>query len=132
MNKTAYLLDTHALIFWNNKENVSREFIEYFDDIDQRGLLFVSSITFWEIALLNKNKRLKISNLFIWKSDIFDNTNLQLLNPSAKEMIDSTLLPDIHKDPFDRLLIAQAKHNNLQIVTKDKNIHKYKINTFWT
>ena len=131
MNKTAYLLDTHALIFWNNKENVSREFIEYFDDIDQKGLLFVSSITFWEIALLNKNKRLKISNLFIWKSDIFDNTNLQLLNPSAKEMIDSTLLPNIHKDPFDRLLITQAKHNNLQIVTKDKNIHEYKINIFW-
>jgi PIN domain nuclease of toxin-antitoxin system len=46
-------------------------------------------------------------------------------------MIDSVLLPDIHRDPFDRLLIAQAIQNNFLIVTKDKNIQKYDMETFW-
>lgn len=45
--------------------------------------------------------------------------------------IDSTLLPDYHKDPFDRLLVAQANQNSLLIVTKDRNIDKYEVETFW-
>ena len=39
--------------------------------------------------------------------------------------------PDYHKDPFDRLLISQANQNNLLIVTKDNEIHKYQVETFW-
>lgn len=46
-------------------------------------------------------------------------------------MIESTLLPDYHKDPFDRLLIAQAMSNNALLVTKDKTISRYTIETFW-
>jgi PIN domain nuclease of toxin-antitoxin system len=46
-------------------------------------------------------------------------------------MINSTLLPDHHKDPFDRLLVVQANQNSLLIVTKDKNIDKYEVETFW-
>ena len=40
-------------------------------------------------------------------------------------------LPDIHKDPFDRLLIAQAIENELTIITKDNNIKLYDIKTIW-
>ena len=42
-------------------------------------------------------------------------------------MTSSTLLPDYHKDPFDRLMVAQANQNNLLIVTKDNNIDKYEM-----
>ena len=40
-------------------------------------------------------------------------------------------LPDIHKDPFDRLLIAQAQTENLVIITRDAQIPKYDVPTVW-
>jgi PIN domain nuclease of toxin-antitoxin system len=46
-------------------------------------------------------------------------------------MIESVHLPDYRKDPFDRLLIVQAKKNNAVLVTKDEHISKYAVKTFW-
>ncbi len=131
MKKETYLFDTHALIFWNNKISVSEGFITFFDNQAKKGRLYVSSISFWEIALLVKKDRISISNVTAWKNEIMNNANIQMIEPSASEMIDSTLLPDYHKDPFDRLLIAQANQNNCSLVTKDNNIHEYNVETFW-
>jgi len=131
VKKDAYLFDTHALVFWNNKELVSAKFISFFDNQVQQGCLYVSSISFWEIALLVKKGRIALSDLHAWKNEIVANTNVQVIEPSASEMIDSTLLPDYHKDPFDRLLIAQANQNKLLIVTKDSKIRDYEVETFW-
>lgn len=131
MKKEAYLFDTHALIFWNNNESVSEEFIRFFDNQANKGNLYISSISFWEIALLVKKDRMAMSNVHGWKNEILSNTNILLIEPSASEMIHSTLLPDHHKDPFDRLLIAQANQNSLRIVTKDRKIDKYEVETFW-
>jgi PIN domain nuclease of toxin-antitoxin system len=46
-------------------------------------------------------------------------------------MIDSTLLLDHHQDPFDRVLIAQAKYRNLRLVSKDRHVPAYDVATFW-
>ena len=131
MKKSTYLFDTHALIFWNSKKTVSDEFINFFDKQEQKGCLYISSISFWEIALLVKRGRIAISDVHFWKNEILKNTSIHLIDPSASEMIDSVILPDIHKDPFDRLLIAQANRNNFLIVTKDLDIQKYDVKTFW-
>ncbi len=72
-----------------------------------------------------------MSDVHAWKNEILTNTNIRLIEPSSSEMIDSTLLPDYHKDPFDRLLIVQTIQNNLLIVTRDSNINKYEVETFW-
>jgi PIN domain nuclease of toxin-antitoxin system len=131
VKKTTYLFDTHALIFWNNKETVSEDFIKFFDKQDRQGYLYVSSISFWEVAFLVKRNRLTISDVHVWKKEILQNTSIHLIDPSASEMINSVLLPEIHKDPFDRLLISQANHNNFILVTRDQNIQKYEVETFW-
>ena len=123
MKKGTYLFDTHALIFWNTKECVSEEFIKFFDTQEQRGKLLISSISFWEIALLVKKGKIEISNMHAWKKEILNYTNIR--------MIDSTLLPDHHKDPFDRLLIAQAKNRDVILVTKDVLIQQYPVTSFW-
>ena len=91
----------------------------------------MSSISFWEIALLVKTDKIEIRDIHAWKNEMLTNTNIELINPTASEMIDSTLLPDHHKDPFDRLLIAQAFRHQLLLVTKDIYIQKYSIQTFW-
>ena len=131
MKNKSYLFDTHALVFWNNNESVSERFLSFFDNQVQKGHLYVSSISFWEIALLVKKGRISMPDVHAWKNEILSNTNIRLIEPSASEMINSTLLPDFHKDPFDRLLIAQADQNSLLLVTKDRNIDKYEVETFW-
>jgi PIN domain nuclease of toxin-antitoxin system len=114
-----------------NKESVSDDFIIFFDKQEQEGNIFVSSISFWEIALLVKKGKIEMRDIHAWKNEILNNTNIALINPTASEMIHSTLLPDHHKDPFDRLLIAQASQHQLLLVTKDIYIQKYSIQTFW-
>ena len=129
--KKDYLFDTHALLFWAMRESVSDEFIAFFDKKERNGRLFVSSISFWEIALLVRKGRVEISDVHRWKNEILNYTNVKLIDPTASEMIDSTLLPDLHKDPFDRLLIAQAAERKTLLVTRDALIQQYDVPTFW-
>ena len=131
MKKDAYLFDTHALVFWNYKVAVSEAFVKYFDRQAQHGTLYVSSVTFWEVAFLVKKERLAIPDIHAWKDELLNYTSIQLIRPSSSEMIDSTLLPDHHKDPFDRLLIAQAIQNDLILVTQDQRIQKYDVRHIW-
>ena len=130
MNKR-YLFDTHGLLFWSARESVSNEFITFFDKEEQKGNLLVSSISFWEIALLVKKGKIAISDMHRWKDEILNYTNIKLVDPTASEMIDSTLLRDLHKDPFDRLLIAQAREMKAILVTRDALVQQYDIPTFW-
>jgi hypothetical protein len=65
-----YLLDTHALLFWNLKEAVSGEFVEFFDAQANQSNLLVSSVSFWEVALLVKKGRLNLADLHRWKTDL--------------------------------------------------------------
>ena len=131
LNRIRYLFDTHALIFWVNKESVSEEFIRFFDRQERQGTLYVSSISFWEIAFLVKKRRLEMADIHGWKNDLLSSTNIRMLDPTASDMIDSTLLPDHHNDPFDRLLIAQARSGDFRLVTKDRYIQAYDVHCFW-
>jgi PIN domain nuclease of toxin-antitoxin system len=130
-NPKKYLLDTHALFFWITRENVSNEFINFFDNQSQEGNVYVSSASIWEIALLKKKGRIAIADLHQWKNELITHSSIKMIDPNAADMIDSTLLPDFHKDPFDRLLIAQAANQNALLVTRDRSIAMYSIETFW-
>lgn len=131
MTERRYLLDTHALIFWAAATDMSAEFIDFLDEQQGLGRLYVSSISFWETALLVKKGRVGIADVHAWKNDLLGNTNLHMIDPTADEMIDSADLPDHHKDPFDRLLIAQAMRRDLLLVTRDTHIGQYAASCFW-
>lgn len=131
MKNSRFLFDTHALLFWNTKDAVSEQFISFFDQQDLKARIVVSSIAFWEIALLIKKGRIEISDLYGWVNELMSHTHIQVLNPSYKEMIDSTYLPDYHKDPFDRVLISQALNRQLVLVTRDDTIKQYDVPVFW-
>ena len=126
-----FLLDTHALVFWINRENISQALLKFLDEQDSLELLMVSNISFWEIALLVQKGRLELNDIFTWKTEIFKNTHLKLITPSIDELIQSTQLPEYHKDPFDRVLITQTNWHNAKLVTKDSIIPKYDVETFW-
>lgn len=131
MKRDGYLFDTHALIFWSNKSSVSAEFIAFFDEQNRQGTLSVSSISFWEIAFLVQKRRLDLTDVQVWKNELFHHTNLRLIDPSADDMIHSTMLPPHHQDPLDRLLIIQAKRHGLILVTRDLAIQQYEVSHMW-
>ena len=126
-----YLFDTHALIFWRHKIDVSEKFIDFFDLQAREGNLFCSTINFWEIALLNKKGRIEIPDVEQWHVDLQAFASLHTITPSAVEMIRSVVLPDFHKDPFDRLLIAQALQHSMILVSKDALVAQYDVPTIW-
>ena len=132
MKKQIYLLDTHTLIFWWLKHSISKSFIDFLDKQDKKGNLLVSSITFWEAALLAAKNKIQLDNdVEQWKNELLVNTNLILINPTASEMIESTKLPGYHHDPFDRLLIVQANRSNSILVSKDSLIKQYAVDVIW-
>ena len=126
-----FLLDTHALLFWLEEESISHEFVNFLDKQGTKGNLLFSSVSIWEIALLVKKGRIHRDNLHKWKNDVLNYSPAKMIDPTATDMIESTLLPDIHKDPFDRILIAQTISNDAILVTKDKSIQKYQVDTLW-
>lgn len=131
MTQQSYLLDTHALIFWVESTEMSDDFIDFLDEQQRLGMLYASTISFWEVALLAKKGRIGVTDVHAWKDDLLNNTALQLIDPTATEMIDSVSLPDHHKDPFDRLLIAQARRHTMTLVTRDTEIANYDVSIFW-
>ena len=119
------LLDTHVLLWWlQGDERLGSQLVEQVSD--SRNEVFVSAATTWEISIKRALGKLKAPDDM--SSVIEDNGFLEL--PISMFHGDQAgLLPDIHKDPFDRMLIAQAQAEGLVLVTHDSNIKKYGIRT---
>lgn len=118
-----YLLDTHVILWWlDDPKKISvkaREIIA-----DKNNAIYISSVSMWEIATKSEINRLKVPvNILA----ILHKEKFQSLKLSAEESLSIINLPKIHNDPFDRMLIAQAKFNDLILITKDQTIVKYPI-----
>ena len=135
MISTKYLLDTCTLLFWSEGEEnveISAKLLQFLHDQNEAENLLISSASFWEIAyLVKKGKYEPITDVKSWKDELLRKTNLVLIHPTENEMIDSVILPDIHKDPFDRLLISQANYHKSKLITNDSIIKKYDVDVFW-
>jgi len=117
------LLDTHVLLWWlDDNPTLSKRGKDLISD--GKNLAFVSAIVVWEIRIKQALGKLKIPRNF-----------RKVLNEQPFEMFDITMenahavgdLPSYHRDPFDRMLIAQAKVEGLTILTRDIRFKKYKI-----
>ena len=62
---------------------------------------------------------------------VLENEEFTYLHPTEYDVERIKKLPGIHRDPFDRLLIAQAMENNLTILTRDLKIPLYEVKTIW-
>ena len=95
--------------------------------------LFISAMTAWEIALLHKKGRLKLPlppGEFMEKA--VRHHGIQELPVQREVAMRAVLLPDIHNDPIDRLLIAEALHHRCLLITKDEKIPLYPgVKTVW-
>lgn len=125
-----YILDTNALIFYlYNPEQLSKAAVDIVQNEDNK--IYVSIASLWEIAIKTSIGKLEIKNSMEEIAGICLKYKIELLaiNPQHLDWIAN--LPQIHGDPFDRLIISQALAENLTIVTKDSIMPKYDVNTIW-
>ncbi len=118
---TAILLDTNALLsLVTAPEKVSRSARQVL--LEQSTEILVSAASAWEIAIKSRLGRLDGDPLLSAWSDIIADMTAVELPVDAGDAILAGRLPWDHKDPFDRVIVAQAARRNLTIATSDKQI----------
>jgi PIN domain nuclease of toxin-antitoxin system len=125
------LLDTHAFIWWASEpEKLSKKILSLCKDRNNTLILSVASV--WEMQIKIQLGKLKLddplTNMIEEQKQVND---LQTLPVELVHVLALENLADYHKDPFDRLLVAQSNVEDLTIVSKDSIIKKYSANVIW-
>ncbi|MBS0655883.1 MAG: type II toxin-antitoxin system VapC family toxin [Verrucomicrobia bacterium] len=116
-----YLLDT-CMLLWvleGNRRKI-KDFITIIENPECD--LSVSVVSYWEITIKKALGKIEISS--DWRDQV-EETGLSWLSLEPKHIQPLEKLPFIHHDPFDRLLISQAKAEHMTLLTHDEKINKY-------
>lgn len=123
-----YLLDTHAIIWYVTGNN---ELSPIARNIMETKRCFFSYVSLWEIAIKQVKGTLQFDIDIPRLKSVLENEEFVYLPTTEYDAERIKTLSDIHKDPFDRLLIAQSIENDLIIVTTDSKIPLYNVKTIW-
>ena len=124
-----YLLDTHTLI-WFLADSPELSPIAC-NAICSDATIYTSYVSLWEMAIKMSLGKLGLPYKFREIVQMCREENIVLLDMNSDDLDTLESLPFIHRDPFDRLLIAQAQSRNLTIITRDTIIPKYDVKTLW-
>ena len=117
------LLDTHALLWWLDDPALlapaARAAIS-----QGRNAVFISAAAAWEIAVKKALGRLKAPDNL---EEVLEEERFHSLPITLAHALAVVSLPPIHQDPFDRIHAAQAKLENLTLVTRDARLKEYGI-----
>ena len=125
------LLDTHALLWWISDDlrlpQTVRDIIS-----DRNSELYFSAAGCWEIAIKAQLGKITLPD----KPDVFLSDQLTLnsilsLPIQSSHALHVFNLPPLHRDPFDRMLVAQAQLENMPIITSDALIALYEVKVIW-
>lgn len=126
-----FLLDTHIFLWWITD---APQLPSHIRKIIGKGNpeLFLSAASCWEIAIKAQIGRIDLPD----KPGIFISHQMALnaiqgLSIQASHALHVFNLPSYHRDPFDRIIIAQAQLERLPIITSDPLIAKYKVKVVW-
>jgi PIN domain nuclease of toxin-antitoxin system len=126
------LLDTHAFLWWVTDDpqlsSRARRILS-----DSSNEVYFSAVSGWEIAIKTRLGRLSLGgdNLEDFVAEQVAANGFQLLPIHLNHALRTYSLPDCHRDPFDRLLIAQALIEELALVTADRKLGDYKVRIVW-
>jgi PIN domain nuclease of toxin-antitoxin system len=116
------LLDTHVVLWWLTDDPTLPDEVKA--RLDQQPDVYLSSATVWEVAIKQSiGKIIEPTNL----PEIIRDAGFRHLPITADHAVVAGRLPLIHRDPFDRMLIAQAQCEGLTLITRDPQIHKYEV-----
>ncbi len=121
------VLDTHVLVWLDEgSDRLGKESITQIDQSLKAGELYVSAISFWEVAMLIRKGRLQMQiEPGQWRRSLLDN-GLKEIGLSGEIAVNSALLDDFHGDPADRMIVATAKHLSASLCTADEKILTWK------
>lgn len=126
-----YLLDTHAFLWMaadpSKLSGKVRELV-----LTEDNALYLNAASGWEIALLQQIKRVELPD----EPQRFIPQALQRLKVIPLPIgfpvaISAAMLPFLHRDPFDRIIIAEAIKEKMTVLTKDEMFKKYEIEVVW-
>jgi PIN domain nuclease of toxin-antitoxin system len=124
------LLDTHALLWWlQGGAEISRRARNVIQASENN--VVVSAATAWEMAIKSQQGRLSAGPLLADFGAELAQEGFGELPIVSQHAIRAGLLPSRHKDPFDRMLIAQAQSENLTIVSRDVRLDGYGVRRIW-
>ncbi len=126
---TNLLLDTHAFIWYSENDSKLPESIKI--DIENADLVYLSIASLWEIAIKLSIGKLSLrSNYESIKANL-EPAGISLLPISFADTVQVMNLPLHHRDPFDRILIAQSINHSLTLVSCDRAFTAYPIQIKW-
>lgn len=125
------LLDTHTFLWWITDDKqlslTARGIIG-----DSQNELFLSVASGWEIAIKAQLGKLKMpSNLEQFIVEQLLHNAIGSLPIQLSHALHVYTLPRLHRDPFDRLLVAQSQLENMPILTVDRQIEQYTVQVIW-
>ena len=124
------LLDSHALIwFLRGDFELSAPARQAMTDTGNHKIVSLASI--WEIAIKVNLGKIHFDFPFSDFYDLLAKNNFALVSFNFGHVLKVSALQHFHRDPFDRMLIAQALTENLTVVTKDPNFPLYGVSTIW-
>ena len=119
------LLDTHALLWY--LEGDARLSPRAKDAIESGLEVYVSAASVWEVAVKRAAGKLKSGQDLIERIS----TGFEHLPITQEHAWATSALPPHHRDPFDRLLVAQARAERLPLLSADAKLHAYDVDIVW-
>ena len=123
-----YLLDTHTFIWsFMSPDKLSKKVFSIISDAN--NTIFISPITFWEIAMKHRLGKINLGNINIFHlPNIASEYDFSILPFDAYDYITFHKLPhkEGHQDPFDQMLAHSALRKNLILISGDKSFKQYK------
>jgi len=117
-----YIIDTHILLWWLNDASKLSSHVK--DIISKSSnIIYVSSASLWEIRIKQSIGKIDLPNNF---QNVLDSQGFKYLNIKPEHTHEIINLPMYHRDPFDRMIIAQARLEKFYIITNDKHFVDYK------
>lgn len=125
------LLDTHVFLWWvYDDPKLSQSARDLILDADNTK--FVSAVSAWELSIKAGLGKIRLDQPISTFFTTYTAENyFEVLPISLTHIYKTEHLPPHHKDPFDRLLIAQAKTERLQMISADTAFDAYDIERFW-
>jgi len=125
------LLDTHVFIWMlNDADRISQNALGLLKDSENEVILSVASL--WEILIKESLGKIKFHEpVEVIFEKAISTIELRIIPIEAAHVFELRKLPLHHKDPFDRILTAQAAYENAYIMTSDRLFDNYPVKTIW-
>ena len=127
---TRVLLDTHALVWWvEGREKLSTTARETIEDADT--VVLVSAASAWELAIKTRLGKFKSRELAEALDEQIVEEGFVPLSISIEHALRAGAFDSPHKDPFDRMLVAQAQLEDVSVISKDTAFDSFAVRRIW-